>query len=238
MGLVYAARHLRLGERVAVKLLLPQIASRPDARVRFEREGRAAARLKSEHIARVHDAGSLPSGALYLVLELLRGHDLRTEIAERGPLPVEVATAYLAQACEGVAEAHSIGVIHRDLKPANLFLAERPDGSRIVKILDFGVSRLLPIAEDATAPAHLTASESAVGTPHYMAPEQMRAARDASPASDVYALGATLYGLLVGESPFQGETMVAVYDRIMAGPPSARARRPDVPEALDAVIAR
>ncbi|MEZ4312858.1 MAG: serine/threonine-protein kinase [Polyangiaceae bacterium] len=233
MGVVVAARHLQLGERVAVKLMLPRMAERPGAAARFVREGRAAARIRNEHVARVLDAGTLEGGERFLVIEYLRGRDLRAEVLATGPLSVEDAVSYVLHACEGLAEAHAHGIVHRDLKPANLFLTRRADGGKVVKIIDFGVSKLAcPETGD------LTESDVAIGTPHYMAPEQMRAARDVDQRADIFSLGAVLYWLLTGTLPFPGDSMVAVYDQQREGPPSMSARGRAVPAEIAAIVDR
>jgi serine/threonine-protein kinase len=235
-----AATHLHLGKRVAIKLLLPGAPVRADAFERFLREGRAAARLRSEHVARVHDAGVLATGEPYLVLEYLKGVDLRTLLRERGPLSIDTALTYVLQVCEALAEAHALGIVHRDLKPGNIFLTRRADGSESVKVIDFGISKVT--SPDAGAGAGeespLTRSDGPMGTPTYMAPEQMRRAHAADARADIWSLGAVLHGLLTGASPFAGESMIEVYDRILAGAPSLRAARPDVPAELDAVVRR
>ena len=136
MGVVVAATHLELEQRVALKFLLPDAAANADVAARFGREARAAARIHSEHVARVIDVGTLPTGAPYMVMEYMEGEDLERVLARSGPLPIDVATGYVLQACEAIAEAHALGIVHRDLKPANLFLAKRRSGGPIVKVLD------------------------------------------------------------------------------------------------------
>jgi serine/threonine-protein kinase len=237
MAFVVAAEHLYLGERVAIKVLLPRTAVKAGAFERFLREGRAAAKIRSEHVARVHDSGLLPTGEPYLVLELLEGADLRALLRRRGKLPVGTAVSYVLEACEALAEAHALGIVHRDLKPANLFLARRRDGSSIVKVIDFGISKITSSAEDG-AEETLTETRAAFGTPHYMAPEQMRSARDVDARADIWSLGAVLHGLLTGAPPFPGETMIDVYDRILQGPPPLRERVPEVPERLEEIVRR
>ena len=172
MGLVLAATHLTLRQPVALKLLLP--SSLDDAIVvsRFEREARAAAMLKGEHVARVLDVGHIANGSPYMVMELLEGSDLEKIVEDNGPIATDVAVSYILQACAAIAEAHANGIIHRDLKPHNLFLAKRVDGEPIVKILDFGISKL-PDEED----QGLTRTRDVMGSPLYMAPEQLQEAR-------------------------------------------------------------
>ena len=236
MGLVVAARHLHLGERVAIKLLLPGSPVTPGAFARFVREGQTAARMRSEHVARVHDAGVLETGEPYLVLEYLEGVDLRTLVRKRGPLSIDTAVVYVLQVCEALAEAHSLGIVHRDLKPANLFLTHRADGSSVVKVIDFGISKITSTEPEDGESASLTAHGSAMGTPSYMAPEQMRSARAVDGRADIWSLGAVLHWLLTGSAPFAGETMIEVYDSILKGGVSLRAARAEAPPELDEVV--
>src|SRR5262245_2470661 len=170
---------------------------------RFMREARAASRLRGEHVARVTDVGMPDNGTPYMVMEYLEGEELNTLIRRRGPLPVHEAVGYVMQACDAVAEAHSLGIIHRDIKPSNLFLTHKPNGEPCVKVLDFGISKTLTIAP---IEGDLTSSEAMLGTPHYMSPEQMRASRDADRRSDIWGLGVVLYTLLAGHRPFRGGT--------------------------------
>src|SRR4051812_28659530 len=144
MGVVVAATHLQLDERVAIKFLVPDALSSDEAVARFAREARAAVKIKSEHVARVIDVGTLDNGAPYMVMEYLEGGDLSRVLQAQGPLPVEDAVEYVLQACEAIAHAHVLGIVHRDLKPANLFLIRRPDGTNAIKVLDFGISKVMP----------------------------------------------------------------------------------------------
>ena len=146
MGVVVAAHHLQLDERVALKFLLPEALGNAEAVARFAREARAAVKIESEHVARVIDVGSLENGAPYMVMEYLEGSDLAAWLRERGPLPVEQAVDFVLQACEAIAEAHALGIVHRDLKPANLFCVAAPDGLLSIKVLDFGISKVRPPA--------------------------------------------------------------------------------------------
>jgi serine/threonine-protein kinase len=231
MGVVYEAVHVRLGQRVALKMLLPEIAARPDVVARFEREARAAVRLSGPHVARVLDVVTLPDGRPYMVMEYLEGRDLAAELAERGPLPIHEAVGYLLQACEGMAEAHRIGTVHRDLKPGNLFLNVQ-GGGRAVKVIDFGISK---IADETQV--SVTATFSALGTALYMSPEQVRSAKNVDGRSDVWSLGVILYELLAGKPPFEGENVPTVVAAIIADPPAPlRERRPEVPLALEAAV--
>jgi len=142
MGVVAAVQHLQLEQRMALKLMLPHAMGSTDAISRFLREARAAARISSEHVARVFDVGALESGEPYIAMEYLEGADLAQLLATRGRLSVEESIDYLLQAGEALAEAHAAGIVHRDLKPGNLFLVRRVDGQQLVKVLDFGISKV------------------------------------------------------------------------------------------------
>ncbi|WP_437767209.1 serine/threonine-protein kinase [Sorangium sp. So ce764] len=234
MGIVLAARHLDLGELFAIKLLLPEAMGTQVALDRFLREARASARLKGEHVAKVHDVGSLENGAPYMVMEFLDGMDLKQVVQAHGPLPVRDAVTYVLQASDAIAEAHVLGIVHRDLKPANLFLTRRPNGSPRVKVLDFGISRLVtPDGMD------LTKTGSMLGSPLYMSPEQMMHAKQVDARSDIWAMGVVLYELVTGRVPFPADTLTEIVGRVLqdqAPPPSQL--RPGVPPELDAVVAR
>ena len=239
MGAVLAATHIVLGSPVALKVLLPNAAKLPGAVERFVREARAAAVLRGEHVARVLDVGALPSGIPYLVMEYLTGHDLGREVATRGPLPVAEAARYLTQVCDAMAEAHSLGIVHRDLKPANLFLAVRPNGTRAVKVLDFGLAKVLDTSRGEAAESSLTATGVVIGTPHYMPPEQIRGLKLADTRSDIWSLGIIAYELVTGTRPFLGRDAMVVIAAIVADPPAPPASlRPDLPPALNDLILR
>lgn len=200
MGTVVAVTHVKLGKRYAIKLVKHSALKIPRMAERFLREARAASQLKSEHVGAVIDFGETPSGQPYMVMELLDGHDLGAASSDT-PLPVAQAVEYVLQACEALAEAHSLGMVHRDIKPSNLFVTRRRDGSALVKVLDFGI---------ATA-AHgevsgLTETDSVMGSPHYMSPEQLRSAKHVDARSDIWAIGVTLYELVSGVRPFDGTT--------------------------------
>src|SRR5262245_21782791 len=215
MGVVVGATHLHLQQPVALKFLLPELMHNTQLVERFVREARASAQLRGEHVCRVSDVGSFDSGAPYIVMELLDGRDLASLLAA-GALPVQRAADYVLQACVGVAEAHAMGVVHRDLKPANLFLTRRPDGTALIKVLDFGIAK----AQLAAGPsAQLTQTQVVLGSPHYMAPEQLRNSRAASVRSDVWSLGVILYELVSGTRPFDGELGTEIALAVALQPP-------------------
>lgn len=236
MGEVVAARHVDLQRDVALKFLHPSLLSRTDLVERFLREARALARLESEHAVRVMDVAKLEDGSPYMVMELLRGSDLHS-VLDKGPLPVDQSIEYVLQAAEALAEAHGLGIVHRDLKPSNLFLAQRPDGSHIVKVLDFGISKIT--MEEAGPDASVTATNSFLGSPRYMSPEQIRSAKNVDRRTDIWSLGVVLYELVTGKHPFEAETVAEVIGLVLHHvPPPPSAHRPEIPPELDAVVAR
>jgi tRNA A-37 threonylcarbamoyl transferase component Bud32 len=232
MGMVVEAHHIVLDERVALKFLLTDYALNPDASARFLREGKAAAKIKSEHVARIHDASTLDTGVPYMMMEFLEGRDLAKTLDLVGALPVSDAIDYILQACEAIAEAHSLGIIHRDLKPANLFLSKRPDGSPIVKVLDFGISKI-----SGSGVENLTKTMASLGSALYMSPEQMQQTRSVDHRTDIYALGITLYELLAGKQPYYAETLPQLCAEILTGTPTPlRTMRPEISEELAQVV--
>jgi serine/threonine-protein kinase len=236
MGVVVAARHVQLDEAVAIKLLRSEFVENAEVVARFAREARAAVRIKSEHVARVMDVGVLETGAPYMVMEHLDGHDLSAWLHERGPLPLEQAVDFVLQACEAVASAHALGIVHRDLKPANLFCVRGMDRLWSIKVLDFGISKLTNPA-GSNPELTMTRANAVFGSPLYMAPEQMLSSRSADTRTDLWALGVILYELLTGRVPFGGDTLPEVYARIMTQPPAPlRNRRPDAPAEVEAVL--
>jgi len=239
MGVVLGARHLQLGQVVAIKVLSVSIQHQQDAVERFLREGRAAAALNSDHVVRIYDVGQLPSGLPFMVMERLRGQDLSSQLTEGGPLSIADGVEYVAQATMAIVEAHEVGIVHRDLKPANLFLTRRSDGSACVKVLDFGISKQLTDLETQTLHANLTSTRQVMGSPAYMSPEQVRDAKTVDHRTDIWALGVTLYELLTQRAAFDADTLPAICAAIAADPPvPIRARRADVPHAVAAIIHR
>jgi serine/threonine-protein kinase len=232
MGVVLAATHLVLGNRVAIKVLR---RPGPSEVARFLREARISAQIRDRHIARVFDFGQLPSGAPFLVMELLEGRDLARCI-EAGPLPVALALDYVLQACEALAQVHALGIVHRDLKPANLFLAE-DQGQSIVKVLDFGIFKSIGGVLD-MASTQLTGQHALIGSPVYMSPEQLRA-DEVDARSDVWALGVILYELLTAELPFGERTLSALAIAVASEEPTPPSKlRPEIGRELEQVVLR
>ena len=239
MATVWAGKHGSLHHGVAIKLL--KDLGSAQATARFQREAETMARVRSEHVVSVHDAGVTSSGTPFIVMELLQGEDLGA-LAQRGRLDVADAILYVAQACEGLAAAHALGIVHRDLKPTNLFVTRRGDGSPHVKVIDFGIAKLLQNVEDESgeraADLDLTKTQTLVGSPRYMAPEQVRSARHADVRTDVWALGVILYQLVSGERAFDGASTGEVLGKILfAEPVPLPQLRPDLSPAFVRVVA-
>ncbi len=233
MGVVAAARHVALDETFAVKVLTPEAFENAASVERFVREARTAARLKSPHAVRVSDAGTLPNGAPYLVMEHLQGRDLEQELDARGPLPAAEAAAYVMQACEVLGEAHALGIVHRDIKSANLFLTRLPNGAPCIKVLDFGIA----LQADSLTGQRMTKTTAVFGTPLYMSPEQMKSAKLVDARSDIWSLGVVLYELCMGGVPFDATTMPELVTRVLTETPSfPPALRPGMSREIEPII--
>ncbi len=235
MGIVYAAEHLVLKQRVAVKILLPDAVTSEAIVERFAREARAAAKIDSEHVARVLDAGTTASGSPFLVMEYLEGCDLEELLELQRTLPVPEAVDYVVQALEGLAHAHAASIVHRDLKPSNLFLACRPDGSNAIKLLDFGISKTTRgKPEDKKLTGH-----HVLGSPVYMSPEQLRNAIDIDARADIWSIGIVTYELLAGEPPFDGDGVGEIFAAILEKEPVPLAEKnPQIPREVSDIVAR
>ena len=232
MGIVVAATHVALGQRVALKFMLPRALASADNVARFEREARAVVRLRSEHVARVSDVGRLGTGAPYIVMEFLEGQDLDQVLESHGALPIETAVDYVLQACEAIVEAHSLGIIHRDLKPTNLFLTTKMNGKALIKVLDFGISK-----SSAADDLSLTSTTQIMGSPNYMSPEQLRSARNVDARTDIWALGAILYELITRQVPFVADSVTQLTAMVVTEPPRPITDlRPDIPPDLAKAI--
>ncbi len=235
MGYVVSALHVELGEKVALKFLRPEALAIPELVERFAREARAAAKIKSEHIARVFDVGALPDGVPFIVMEHLEGQDLGAVLHEQGPIPIKVAIEYVMQACEALAAAHAAGVVHRDVKPENLFLTRHAQGLDFIKILDFGISK---VALAQGKRAHVR-TQMPLGSPTYMSPEQIRSSEQVDARTDIWSLGCVLFELLTGLSAFEEPTLMQLSAAILEHEPvPLRSLLPDAPVELEKVISR
>ncbi len=213
MATVYAARDRTLGRIVAVKVVRDQLCAIPEAVARFVDEARAVARLKSEHIAAIYDVGQHQRQP-FIVMEHLRGLDLIDLMRQRGRLTAHQAEWFVLQACEGLAAAHRHGIVHRDIKPENLFVAKGVDGRELLKVLDFGVSKLPRPSAGASETRHT------LGSPSYMAPEQARSPDQVDARADVWSLGAVLYTLVTGQPPFDGDTPEEILSKVLLENPT------------------
>ncbi len=230
MGYVLKAHHLELDQPVAIKCLLPELLNREDQVQRFSREARACSKLRGAHVARVMDVGRLPDNSPIIVMEYLEGADLGAIIKAHGAQEPAMAVDMLLQACEGLAEAHGAGIIHRDVKSSNFFIVQPPNQPPLLKVLDFGI---------ATAPSgksDLTGDTTVMGTPDYMAPEQMRSTKDVDQRSDIWSLGVVLYELLDGTRPFRAETYASLCFAVGMDPPEAMTQ--PVPPELQQIVLR
>jgi eukaryotic-like serine/threonine-protein kinase len=239
MGVILRATELSSERCVAIKIMTAAAAAIPEQVARFRRESKAAASLTSKHVVRVLDSGELDSGLPFIVMEHLEGSSLADIAKQRGPLPIGECINYVLQAINGIAEAHALGVVHRDLKPANLFLCGEGDAA-IIKVLDFGASKLMADSQvDPSDPGGVTIASSLIGSPRYMAPEQIRTALEVDARADVYALGATLHELLSGQPIFFADSLARIFAQVLWDPPQALSEtRDDVPPELGEVISK
>jgi serine/threonine-protein kinase len=215
MGVVLLAIHKSLGQRVALKVIQPEFAEHAEIRARFERESRSVAKLRSDHVVRVFDAGvAAESGAPFMVMEFLEGEDVETLVRREGKLSPSRAAEVVLQACDALAEAHEKGIVHRDLKPANLYAVRRPNGELFIKVLDFGISKL---RGSATSVA-MTSANQILGSPSYMSPEQYRHADAVDERSDIWSLGVILHYLVSGSLPFRGENVAQIAAAVLTEP--------------------
>jgi serine/threonine protein kinase len=232
MAVVFEATHPRLQQRLAIKVLRPDVQDFEDVMARFEREARATSRLRSAHTARVVDVDALPNGLPYIVMEFLDGEDLDAALHASGAMPVERAVDVVLQVAEAMEEAHGLGIVHRDLKPANIFVC-KADPRPVVKVLDYGVSK-----NQDDQGSRITQADAYFGTPCYASPEQLRSAGEADARSDVWSLGIILFELVTGRTPFVGST-TSVIAKVMADPiPSPIDLRPDLPVDLARIVLR
>jgi serine/threonine-protein kinase len=238
-GVVVAAHHLELDEKVALKFLRADVMHDPDVVARFAHEAKAAVTIKCEYVARVFDVGVTPGGAPFFVMEHLEGHDLAVELLHRGSLAVKDAVECAMQVCEALAVAHAKGIIHRDIKPENLFLVDRGDGIPVIKVLDFGISKATLRGSIFGSSLPNLDKTRVLGTPFYMSPEQIRCTDNVDARTDIWSLGMVLYELLTGQPGFVGDSINAVCTTILNEPlPPLASRRADLPPGLVTVIER
>ena len=238
IGTVLRAYHRGLDEEVAIKVLNAGALADDEMRTRFRREARAAAKITSDHIARVFDFGEMDGGVPFLVMELLEGQDLGRLVARRGALDAIEVARWLMQACEAIAEAHALGIVHRDIKPDNLFLSRRRDGSETAKVLDFGISK--KVSQDGQG---MTSTSSTLGSPLYMSPEQLISPKNVDHRTDIWSLGAAMYELLSGAPPFRAETLTALAMKVVNEPHESMSAHgqwidPDIEKVVDQCMAK
>jgi serine/threonine-protein kinase len=239
MGVVVLVEHIELRQRMAIKLMIPGVSHDTQNVERFVREARAAAGIQSEHVVRIFDVGTFDTGAPYMVMELLRGEDLGQLLTSVGRLPIHEAVDYTLQACLAIAEAHAMGIVHRDLKPSNLFLTRRSDGTALIKVLDFGISKAMNPDKEGPFSANLTATSAVMGSPLYMSPEQVRNAKQVDARADVWSLGVILHELLTGAPAFNADTLPGICAAIIADEPAPlRSLRPDAPAELEMIVCK
>jgi serine/threonine-protein kinase len=234
MGVVYLAKHLVLGEHVALKFMLPRYASMPDACARFVIEARSLFRISSPYVVRVLDIGEAESGAPYIAMEYVDGVPLR-DTMDASRMGVATACEIARQICEGLASSHALGIVHRDIKPSNVLVSKTTEGAPRVRILDFGIARETELDDG----KRLTATSTVIGTLAYSAPEQLRSTQSADARSDVWSVGALLYELLTRQLPYTAESAADLVLQQLGGPPrSASALVPAVPAALANLLER
>jgi serine/threonine-protein kinase len=246
MGTVWEGVHERQRTRVAIKFIRPQFAQQSEARARFEIEARAAARLQSKHAVHVYDYGVSDAGLPYIVMEFLDGESLSDAIIARGTLPGGEVAQIIAQAARALTKAHAVGIVHRDLKPDNIFLArtsERVEGlPYVVKLVDFGIAKLVDDAPIDTAASPLggpTREGTVIGTPNFMAPEQLTVGGAPGPLTDLWSLGASTFAAMTGRLPFEGDVLGDIVLKVCATPiPIPSKINPRVPPGFDAWFAR
>ncbi|CAN5347289.1 hypothetical protein BH09MYX1_BH09MYX1_39720 [soil metagenome] len=239
VGVVVAAEHLELDEPVAIKFLRADASHDPGIVARFSREAKAAVSIRSEHVARVLDVAKKGAGLPYFVMEYLDGHDLGAIVVARGQLPVSEAIDYAMQAGEALSLAHARGIVHRDVKPENIFLARQSQGLSIIKVLDFGISKASLTGSILGAAIPLVTTQNVMGTPLYMAPEQVRSTEAVDPRTDIWALGMVIYELLTGTTAFNATTITELSAQILESRPTpVQAYRDDVPDGLSSIVMR
>ncbi|HVV85801.1 MAG TPA: protein kinase, partial [Kofleriaceae bacterium] len=236
MGAVYRGEQISLKRKVAIKVLRPELSADAGLVRRFNAEAELCAKLSHPNTVNIYDFGQDADGSLYIAMELLEGSSLRSVMQQEGAMPPARAIHIAQQICRSLADAHQHGIVHRDLKPDNVMLTERGRERDVVRVLDFGIAKLRD--DNRATVNHMTRAGDLVGTPQYMAPEQIRA-EHVDGRTDIYALGAILYEMLTGRLPFEGTTVMAILSKHLTEPPSPPSqRRPDLhlPPALDGLV--
>jgi serine/threonine protein kinase len=235
MGLVYRASQPMIARRVALKVVRPELLSHPDAAEKLINEACVLGQFQNDHVCRILDAGRLEDGAPYLVLEYLDGTDLRVLLNRENRIEPRRAVDWMMDLLEALAEAHALGIVHRDVKPENLVLAQTPSGES-VKLLDFGIcfARHVPGADE-----RRLSEGNSVGSPHYMAPEQISSPDSSDHRIDIWSVGVVLFELLSGEPPFEGDNAMSICAQVLAREPVALTQLvPSLPAGLAQVVAR
>src|SRR6266542_5014520 len=238
MGAVYEGQNISIGKKVALKFIDAEFARQPDVASRFQREAEAASLVESAHIVHIFDSGVTDTGIPYIVMELLRGEDLRARLRRFGRLPHQEAVHIVAQTLRGLHRAHEAGIVHRDLKPDNIFLVDRDDDALFAKIVDFGISKMTRRSGE-VGTGTLTRQGVVLGTPYYMSPEQAQALPNLDVRTDLWSVGAILYECLAGRPPHLGDTYEQIIISICTtDAPDLRSIDPTVPAPLAAVVHR
>lgn len=244
MGTVWSGRHMTLGTLVAIKFIRPQFAERFDARRRFEIEARAAASVKSVHAVQVYDFGTTERGLPYIVMEFLEGESLAETVQRVGPIAAHEVAKIIAQASKALSKAHKAGIVHRDLKPDNVFLATNVENSEsdlpyTVKLVDFGIAKIVDAPEGQSGLSGPTQAGSVIGTPNFMSPEQLTVGGAPDPLTDIWSLGATVFSAMIGRIPFEGEVLGDIVLKVCTAPmPVPSSLRAGLPPGFDAWFAR
>ena len=237
MGTVYECEHVALHRKVAVKVLHPAQAKKKASVARFQNEAHVAGAIGHPNICEIYVMGEIEDGSPFLVMELLQGETLAERIASEGAMPFDDIIDVISQVLSGLVAAHDKGIIHRDIKPENIFLARRVGAAPIIKLLDFGVSKMLPEFQTSEDALDLTRTGMVMGTPYYMSPEQARGERNLDGRVDVYACGVVLYEAIAGKRPFLAPNYNALLLAIInTNPRPLREVRPNTPPELEAII--
>jgi len=235
MGVVYLAEHIVIEKKIALKVLFPDLTRRADLVQRFMQEAKSASRIGHENVIDITDFGQSPEGYVFIAMEYLVGQDLGQVLKAAGPMPWQRAQPIVLQIVKALRAAHERGIVHRDMKPENIFILPRDDGREFVKVLDFGIAKVLGLDEDAP---RLTRTGMIFGTPEYMSPEQAQG-QQVDHRVDIYAVGCILYHMLTGEVPFKAESFMGILSKhMLEAPVPPSTRNPAIEPAVEAIINR